>query len=150
MLQRIQSLYLLGTVLLQVLITQFTFLRYSKETIMHSLFANGEMNDTDSTIVADYKQLFIAILAGVFAIVSIAVFKNMKLQLKLNKLILFICVTQIAFVAIRTYALIDQGASDISLGVATFLIPAAAILTLLASKAIKKDEALIKSVDRIR
>ena len=150
MLQRIQSLYLIGTVLVQVLISQFAFLFFTRNDVNYSLTVLGVSESNGTSIVLDYKQVIIVVLACVFAIISISIYKNRKLQIKLTKLIVFICLAQLGFVAVSAYQLSKGDFSNMGIGVATLLIPLCAILAILAGKAIKKDEDLIKSVDRIR
>ncbi|MFT6715747.1 MAG: hypothetical protein ACJA0Q_000376 [Saprospiraceae bacterium] len=150
MLQRIQSLYLAVTVLVQVLVSQFTFLNFTQNEVSYTLSTGGITDNSGSIVLSDYKQVFIVVLACIFALVAIALFKNRKLQLKLTKLIGFICLAQLSFVSISAYRLMEEGVTDLNAGVATLLIPLCLVSVFLANKAIKKDENLIKSIDRIR
>ena len=150
MVQRIQSVYLAGTVLIQLLISQFSFLAFTQNNIAYSLTAFGVVDNKGVGVEQDYKQLFIIVLACVFGIVSILLFKNRKLQIKLTKLIGFICIAQLSFAAISFYRLNEANVQSLSIGIGTILIPVCAVLSILARVAIKKDDNLIKSVDRIR
>ena len=150
MLQRIQSLYLLGTIVLQVLITQFSFLNFTKQGAEYTLSAFGIVGAQGKILVSEQKQLFIIILSCVFALAATFSFKNRKLQLKLVKFIGFICAAQLSFAAISAYRLMEDGASQLNPGICSYLILLCLVLVILTSKSIKKDEDLIKSVDRIR
>ena len=150
MLQRIQSLYLAGTVLIQLLISQFSFIFFTRNDVTYSLSTFGVIDSKGLSVEQDYKQLFIIVLACIFGVVAIALFKNRKLQVKLTKLIGFICIAQLSFVAVSFYRLNEANVQSLSVGTGTILIPVCAVLAILARKAIKKDDNLIKSVDRIR
>lgn len=150
MLQRIQSLYLLGILVVQVLISQFSFLVFTKDSMLYSLTPAGVFDDQDISIISDYKQVFIIIISCVFALVAIVIFKNRKLQMKLIMLLGFICVAQLVFVGVSFYQLSQDNVIGLLPGLATYLIPVCLILAVLARKAVKKDDDLIKSVDRIR
>jgi len=150
MIQRIQSLYLIGIVLLQALLSQFSFLHFTQDGKEYTLDTQGLVDSTGVYVEPDYKQLIFLSIICFFAAISTALFKNRKIQVKLVKVIVFMSFSQIVYIVISAFKLNEDGAQNMSFGLAPFIIPICTILALLASKAIKKDENLIKSVDRIR
>ena len=101
--------------------------------------------------LSDHIGLTIAFAgAGVLALIAIFLFKNRPLQSRLARLsILFI----IAGIGFSAYLLFSQSGNTINaLGISagTFLPIVAIILTVLANRSIKKDENLVRSMDRLR
>lgn len=149
MVQRIQSLYLFLTILAQVLVSQFAFLSFTKDEIKYTLTASGIFNDAGVNFDSDYKQAIVLVLNCIFALLAILLYKNRALQIKLTRLIAYTCLAQITFIALSFYQL-SRESSHLSIGLSSILVPLAMVLAILAGKAIKKDEDLIRSVDRIR
>ena len=150
MIQRIQSLYLILIVIAQSLITQFNFVNFTVNGVDFNLNSNGIIDAKAIHSTEDSKQLILIVLAILFAIISLALFKNRALQIKFTKFISFVCLIQASFVGISTYHFFESNVENLQLGVASFLILISGILAVLATKAIKKDDDLVKSVDRIR
>ena len=72
------------------------------------------------------------------------------MQIKLANGAALLVIAEVVFL-VRSYIdleTIDQ--ENLSIGFTVYLIPIAMILNLLAVKSIKKDDDLVKSVDRIR
>ncbi len=137
MLQRIQSVYLL---LVTVLGTVGIFLA--------GLFSKGE----DGNLVFAEKGLLITVLLAVSvlgALITIFLFKNRKLQFVLNRLNIILNFILLGVFVYRSQTL--PGGMDFSEKGIWMLLPLISIVFLaLANKAIKKDEDLVKSVDRLR
>ncbi len=99
----------------------------------------------------DHVGLLIAFAGGgILALLAIFLFRNRSLQMKLSLLSLFFI---LAGIGVAAYLLFNQarGLLDNFFPVTGSLLPiAAVILTLLAYRYIKKDEQLVKSMDRLR
>ncbi len=136
MLQRIQTVYLLLVVFLSVGISIVLPYGLSKE---------GE------ALLAQDNILVISLLVGaaILAVISILLFKNRKLQFvlgRLNILLNFILLGVFVY-----WSLTLSGEAIVSEKGIGMLIPVISIVLLvMANKAIKKDENLVKSVDRLR
>ncbi|MBT8179673.1 MAG: DUF4293 family protein, partial [Eudoraea sp.] len=96
--------------------------------------------------------LWIAIVflaVAVFALIAVFLYKNRKNQFVLNRLNLILNLFLLGFFVYRSLSLSGETAvSEKGIGM---LIPIFSIVFLaLANKAIKKDEDLVKSVDRLR
>ncbi len=136
MIQRIQSIYLLLTAIIAGGLP----------------FVFNLWKTTDGTIVFAKDIMFVIaafLISATISIISIFMFKNRKLQFVLNRLNIilnFILLIVFVYCSITT-----SGENEISeKGVGMILPIVSIVLLVLANKAIKKDEDLVKSVDRLR
>ncbi len=136
MIQRVQSLFLIVVALLAGL-----------APIWFSLWT-----DTDGAAVFAKQHMPIAIAfysAAALALITIFMFKNRKNQFVMNRLNMILNLFLLGFFVYRSLNL--SGESNISEKGIGMLIPVFSIVFLvLANRAIKKDEDLVKSVDRLR
>jgi len=88
-------------------------------------------------------------MAAVLAVLAIVLFKNRKNQFVVNRLNMILNLFLLGFFVYRSLNLSGETAvSEKGIGM---LIPVFSIVLLvLANRAIKKDEDLVKSVDRLR
>ena len=136
MIQRIQTLYLTITTIVAGVLPLYLSL-WTVEGANVTFFAVQDM----PILVAFYV---IAALAAL----SIFLFKKRQNQFVLNRLNIILNVFLLGFFVYRSLNLSGEIISEKGIGM---LIPAISIVFLvLANKAIKKDEDLIKSVDRLR
>ena len=125
MIQRIQSLYLIIAILLST-----GFLFYTQQ------FEN-------SSDIQSYGGYF---LSPLLTLITLFLFKKMVLQARMCVLIM---VFQISLITYYSYYLVNHIIFDTSypsLGVSIILV----VFLFLARRSILKDEALVRSVDRIR
>ena len=136
MLQRIQTIYLLIAVIASGGVV-FAF----------SLWENAE---GVAMYAQDYLMVFIAFLASaLLSLVSIFMFKNRKLQFVLGRLNILLNFFLLGVFVYWSLSL--PGEMNISeKGIGMFLPIISIVFLVLANKAIKKDEDLVKSVDRLR
>ncbi|MFV8226785.1 DUF4293 domain-containing protein [Christiangramia aquimixticola] len=136
MLQRIQTVYLLLAVIVSAGLI-FVF----------PLWENGAGED----VFAQDQLIALGMFLGSAAIslVSIFMFKNRKLQFVLGRLNIIL---NLFLLGVFVYwSLTLPGEMDISeKGIGMFLPIISIVFIVLANKAIKKDEDLVKSVDRLR
>lgn len=136
MLQRIQTVYLL---LVAIIAGVLPF------------FINIWTNLENVTVYAKDETLFIGLFGGVVigALIAIFLFKNRKLQFVVNRLNIILNFTLLGVFVARSLNI--SGESNISEKGIGMLIPIISIVFLvMANRAIKKDEDLVKSVDRLR
>ena len=136
MIQRIQSIYL-GIVALVAGVLPF--------------FVNLWINAKGAAIYAQ-DELLIAgafYISGALALLTIFLFKNRKNQFVVNRLNMILNLFLLGFFVYRSLNL--SGEASVSEKGIGMLIPVFSIVFLvLANRAIKKDEDLVKSVDRLR
>ena len=136
MIQRIQSFYLLIVAILTGILPFFFNLWINIDGV--EVFADNEM----LVSIAMY-------ISAILAIWSIVQFKNRKTQFVINRLNMILNVFLLGFFVYRSLNLSGEAlVSEKGIGM---LIPVFSIIFLvLANRAIKKDEDLVKSVDRLR
>ncbi|WP_299278837.1 DUF4293 domain-containing protein [uncultured Psychroserpens sp.] len=136
MIQRIQSIYLL----------------FAAGVSAGLIFIFHLWTKTDDVLVyAKDEYLYLGLFLGsaLLSLISIFCFKNRKLQFVLGRLNIILNFILLGFFVYQL--LIPPGESNISeKGVGIFIPILSIVLLVLANKAIKKDEDLVKSVDRLR
>ena len=131
MLQRIQSLYTLGFISITLLYS----LRFP---------IPFEVNTNTLQWILSYTPYLVAILA----FVSLFLFSKRKVQIRLNTFILLGSIGYEVFSIIQVFEQFETLKELILIHCA--LVFLSWIFVLLANRYIKKDEALIRSVDRLR
>ncbi|WP_108866698.1 DUF4293 domain-containing protein [Aquimarina aquimarini] len=135
MLQRIQTIYLLLATIISGGL--WVYLPYGLDQNGLELFAIG-------------NPFLLALFIGsaVLSFISIFLFRNRKLQFvlgRINILLNFILLGVFVY-----WSLTLPGGSDPVKGIGKFIPIISIVLLVMANKAIKKDEDLVKSVDRLR
>lgn len=137
MIQRIQTLYLIMTILLSV------------------LFLTGRMIviEKDAEVIHQGMVVPLAVTAALIALisaVSIFLYKNRKQQMKLAIILIILSSVLTAALVIYGFILTSQNGGRIRLNLSIILPFPMIITSLLAYRGIKKDEELVRSYDRLR
>jgi len=136
MIQRIQTVYLLMQGLIAGVLPFFL-----------NLWSNAQ-----GMQIYAKNELYISIafyVSAALAVISIVYFKNRKHQFVINRLNIILNLLLLGFFVYRSLNL--SGETSVSEKGIGMLIPIVSIVLLfLANRAIKKDEDLVKSVDRLR
>ncbi|MEQ6123054.1 DUF4293 domain-containing protein [Pseudotenacibaculum sp. MALMAid0570] len=142
MIQRIQSVYLLLVAILSGgLIFAFDVWKVA-ETKKFAL----DLFSDESMLSKTVPVLFF--LSALLAVISIFKYKNRQLQFVLGRVIILINLFLLGILIYLSLNLPGEVSSEKGIGM---FIPTVAILfSVMANKAIKKDEDLVKSVDRLR
>jgi uncharacterized membrane protein len=136
MIQRIQTVYLLVVILIAGILPFWVNLWSDAQG--NEIFAKNEILIS----LAFY-------ISALLALVAIVLFKNRKNQFVVNRLNLILQLFLLGFFVYRSLNL--PGEIEVSEKGIGMLIPVVSIVFLvLANRAIKKDEDLVKSVDRLR
>ena len=144
MIQRIQSIYLLVAGIIS-----------GGLTFLFSLWSNSQ---TDVIYVVDLfsgnsileKSIpVLFFISALVALVTIFLFKNRQLQFVLNRLNILINLFLLGLLIYLSQTLSGE-ASVSEKGIGMFFPIIVVLLLVLANRAIKKDEDLVKSVDRLR
>lgn len=149
MIQRIQSLYILVTTVLLTL-TAILPLMELIATDGNFIFAASGITQGNNTILATLPLFILIIAASSLNAISLFSFRKRMLQIRL---LVFSAILQLGSYGLGAYYLLQikdgiSGAMSPSIAL-TFPI-VAVILSYLAIRSIGKDEALVKSLDRIR
>jgi Na+-translocating ferredoxin:NAD+ oxidoreductase RnfD subunit len=135
MIQRIQSIWLL-------LASAAAF-----ATLKLSFYSGNKDNNLfeELTGSSHFLLMVLSVAVGLLALITIFLYKNRKLQIRLSLLgvVLQLAVLAVYFQQIKTYV---QGNFTLTSAV-SFIIP---VFFILAWLGIRKDEKLIKSMDRLR
>ncbi len=167
MIQRMQSLYLLGVVICMSLIFIMPIWEKSDPKLERRItldafyqyeYVNNTPDQPNWVLSKKTFALYIAIAAGLAALTalySIFRYDNRLLQIKLGALNAFLIMATLGICAYLIYNAgnllgenLKNDFKDFKIG---FFLPAIAlVLNSLANRFIKKDEDLVRSVDRIR
>ena len=150
MIQRIQTLYLLAVVALGIAliwlpVVQLVSPEEAAQVQVYELSALG-----GAPLQGLWGLLVTTILIPVMALIDIFLFKKRILQARLNIFAVFLCLGYYGVLAIYIWL------AKMSLGLEWHLMPWASfplislVLTLMATRAILKDEALVRAADRLR
>ena len=150
MIQRIQTLYLLavvalGIALLWLPVIQFVTPEEATELQIWELSALG-----GAPLQGLWGLLLTTILIPALALVDIFLYNKRLLQARLNIFTVLLCLGYYGVLAIYIWL------AKVSLGLDWHILPSACIplvclvLTLMATRRILKDEALVRAADRIR
>ncbi|MBO9700150.1 MAG: DUF4293 domain-containing protein [Sporocytophaga sp.] len=156
MIQRIQSVLLFFVAVVMVLTLFFPIWEKTEpqtglKIIVNSFKAYETTNPGDAVYASSYIAA-IAIVAAVTALISIFKYKNRLFQMKLG---LVNSLLMSALIGANVYAIhevkkIGFTLYEESFDIAFFLPIAGIILNMLANRFIRKDEELVRSVDRLR
>lgn len=164
MIQRIQTIFLLGVAVLMGMTNAYYIWgeqSSDQETVATLTSMKMKVIDTagtisnlsDDTIIREDGTWYIgalSIVAALIAIFSVLQFKNRLNQMKLGALnaLVMAATLGVSYYKIYQFEGLIEGQGQISLG---FYLPAGAMmLNIIANRFIRKDEKLVKSVDRIR
>lgn len=147
MIQRIQSIWLLLAALFGVGLFLFG--------ILNITYTDKGVEVTQTLKILEYSYLLAVLAIAIVALplVAIFMFKNRKLQTNLSILAI---VFNIGFVAFYLMGIESFKSAHIppvtssAFGVASFMPIASVIFQLLAISGIRKDQKLVKSLDRLR
>ena len=143
MIQRIQSIYLL---LASAVSGGLIFVFNLWENLKGEIFAL-DLFSRELILLKIIPLLFL--LSAIISIVTIFLFNNRKLQFVVGRIIILINLFLLGLLIYVSLTL--PGEVSISeKGIGMFLPILAILLIVLANKAVKKDEDLVKSVDRLR
>lgn len=160
MIQRIQSVYLLLVALAGIFMFMYPFVSLVPNTpnadpsiyYMSSLKIEVLLNGTSSVFMRLWPMVILNTVVIAFAIFTLIQFKNRKAQISYTYFLLFLLIGEIALIVYDVNSLNNAvGAGhSISFTVFTLLPILQIVFTRLATSGIKKDEALVRSADRLR
>lgn len=150
MIQRIQSLYLFLSVLLFSATYYFPFV--SSNLFEIRSYGVTALNDRTNLEVSTYYFIIPMALAATISLVAIFLYKNRQRQMAVLRTTFILYAISFALLAlcIKDSQQFLTSTDEISLGFSFFAPFVSLLLNLLALRAIRKDEKLVKSVDRIR
>ena len=142
MIQRIQSIYLTIVIVLSAILP-FVFklwVKSNEEVFALDLFS-------ELSLLSKLVPVFF-FLSALIAAIAIFKFKKRQLQFVLVRIIILINLFLLGILIYLSLTLPGEASSEKGIGM--FLPIVVILFAFLANKAIKKDEDLVKSVDRLR
>ncbi len=150
MIQRIQSLYLFAGIVLSIAILFSGIFLLSNGTENMILGAFGLI---EGNLVVDIPSMLPVVVLAIAMILvqgfAFLQFKNRNLQMNLVKLNMLLSVLLIGWIGFEYYSISSQGLKVMPF-VGVFHSPLILFANILTLRGITKDEALVKSVDRLR
>lgn len=150
MIQRVQSLYLFAGIILSaaILFSGVFFVTNGTENMVLGAFGikEGNLNMDFPTMIPVMVLAVAMILIQGFAFSQ---FKNRKLQSNVVKLNMLVCAVLMGWIGFEYYAISSQGFKVMPF-VGVFHSPLIFFANIMTLRGITKDEALVKSVDRLR
>lgn len=164
MIQRIQTLWLFFVVLLSVATFFFPLAVFTfnfKGLEFHELytFIPSQVSLKSDAVVQTtpaYSLIFIQIGVGLIALISIFLFKNRGLQLKVLSSGFLLLAIYVGFLFFLKIDGLEKEIAELyskpslSYGVSSYFPILQLLLLILAQRAIKKDERIVRSSDRLR
>jgi hypothetical protein len=148
MIQRIQTILLFLTTFFAALFLSGTILTFSDGSI---LSLKGISYPSNLSMNVDLPVLTVILLLVPFvSFVTIFLYKNRRLQMKMTVALIILIFLEIAAVGYYVYTLVIANNTELGPGAKMVLPPLMLVLAILAYKRIKKDENLVKSYDRLR
>jgi hypothetical protein len=152
MIQRIQSIYLLVATILLGSVFAYPFAELLSADGQCFIFGfNGlSIDNEEGMYLLTIPPIILLAITTLIPFISIFLYKKRVIQMRMNSLNIFLMLGYLGL----NYYYIQNFAKQLN-GIVSYEITAifpfvAAILTYLAIRAIGKDEALIRSMDRIR
>ncbi len=147
MIQRLQTLFLLLAGLSLFSLFLLPFVDTTQATASMNFLKDGVFNIQDHIIF-----IVMVVLGGGLALLSILLFKNRPLQMRLSYLVLTLCIL-IPILALALFrqewnSIPNDTLLEVEYGVLAPLF--GFIFSILAIRFIKKDEKLVRSADRLR
>ena len=150
MLQRIQTIYLILAGIFISLTFYFSFATYSISNELKPFTSLG-FNPFGQNIEI-FPLYILVIISSLLIAISIISFKNRKRQIFINTANYFVLLALmvLVFINFNVFEPLQDTDIDISYGASLFFPIVSFVLVLMANRAVKNDEKLIKSMDRIR
>ncbi|MDA3890144.1 MAG: DUF4293 domain-containing protein [Salinivirgaceae bacterium] len=151
MIQRIQSVYLLIAAICMLLFYMFPIAVFTTEAYTFEFF-NCHITHPENLEppIALLPLAVLPVLSMLLGLVVIFLFKNRKLQMRINKINMLVVISVIAiagFYFSKIRALLN---GEVSYGFALVFPILTIVFLILANRAINYDEKLVRAADRIR
>jgi peptidoglycan/LPS O-acetylase OafA/YrhL len=153
MLQRVQTIYLLiaSIALLLTIWLPFAGFQFGETTVVFSIFGVSSSAATLEEISSWIPYYLVIGLSLGLMLFSISQYKNRKRQLNLGKINYLLLLLIIVLLFLDAESIGEKLKIErIEYGLGMYLPVIALAFTFLANRSIKKDEDLVKSVDRLR
>jgi hypothetical protein len=155
MIQRVQTLYLLSTVIISVIFLAGNIIEFTIDNESAVRITLAGVYDTVNGNNGEHTEKFLlfsaasALIPLVF-LAAIFLYKQRIIQLKTILAGIFLVIIMIAVLVYISAGIIGNRNVEIILSVKMIFPPVMLLLAILAYRAVKKDERLVKSYERLR
>ncbi|WP_430810101.1 MULTISPECIES: DUF4293 domain-containing protein [unclassified Carboxylicivirga] len=151
MIQRIQTIYLLlsGLLMASLFFLPFAHIETEAKEIYNFIY-RGLENSGGEMLVPTLALAILLTVATIISFLTILMYKNRVLQIRLCGINMALLLGSTGMIYYLGTQLIDEVSGVMSYKLTTAFPLVALILTFMALRAIAKDIALLKSMDRIR
>jgi hypothetical protein len=156
MLQRIQSLYMVIAVVASAMLFFFPVAKYNHDVQgTYVLFVSGLKYMIEPPIIVNFwltfPMLLFTVLSILLTIVAIFIFKKRMIQLWMVNISFLLNITLIILVFLYYTSHFEKQLNTLASYQFGIFLPIVSLICLvMASRAIRKDEALVRSSDRLR
>jgi glucan phosphoethanolaminetransferase (alkaline phosphatase superfamily) len=151
MIQRIQTIYLLLTILLAVLFLSGDIIHFQNgNAISLAGISTLQTENLSAPQLSTWPLTVFSVLVPLIALITIFLFRNRPLQMKFTLFLILMIIFLIGAVIYFTLAVNKTFRTDLQPGIKLVIPVAMLILSALAYRSIKKDQELVKSYDRLR
>ena len=152
MIQRIQSVYFLLAGLFPAILFFLSLLSFECSGQTYSLSAFSFGVSGQPALHTPYGVIVFTVLSVVLPIFTIFKFSNRSLQIKLAKYTLLLQALMAVTFAVYAWTFVGDypQATNFTPGFGLLLWALAVVFTILAKKAVQRDEDLVRAADRIR
>ncbi|WP_200975717.1 DUF4293 domain-containing protein [Echinicola sp. 20G] len=159
MIQRVQTIFLFLVAVAMLLVTYFPIWSQvntgQTETMTLTAWYMTHLDVANDTVIEETGTFYIgalAILAALIALYSLSQFKTRTKQMFLNMINSLVMVINLGLIVYLTYSFnIDfNPTASGAFMIGFYCIIVAMVFNIVANRFIRKDEMLVKSVDRIR
>jgi len=149
MIQRIQTLWFFLAAIFAALIFFFPVIELTSSNDVHVYeYASISIAGIDNLVQSGYIIVGLTGIIGLLSFVAIFLFKNRNLQMRISVFASLLVIFLVILLGYFSWSKIANPTATIGLSAILPLI--IFIFLLMARRAVKKDDDLIKSVDRIR
>ncbi len=152
MIQRVQSIYIILSIIVVFTASLFPFAYYVIEDQVVMLDAFG-WESQKNVLIKDFPNypFFIGYLVSIsLSIFMLLKYKNRKTQLSFGKLNYFVLLITLIYMFLSVSSVSFNDSKDPAYGIGLYLLVSSIPFIFLANRGIKNDEKLIKSLDRLR
>lgn len=150
MIQRIQTLFLIVSTAILSLLYIFPLTEFSDDNSQIFNFSVFGIFADNEEIISTIPLLILLSIVVLLSLISIFAFKNRSLQMRLSVFNILVLIGFIGMFAFYIFNTTDSINANIHYTIFSVMPVISIILIYLAYRAIKRDEELVRSADRIR
>lgn len=147
MIQRIQTIYLLGTFILSILFLSGEIISFSNGTFIS---ISGIHEGGTAVVHMTWVFTVLLLIIPLLSLIVIFLYGNRKMQIRITNILLVTILLMIGAGFYYAYDIINESDVEIDVHVKLAFPVFMLIFTLLALRGIRKDEAIVRSYDRLR